>query len=141
MQEDEGLDRIGAAKQQLDGLVVLALVATFERLLRERVLDVVRGHIPEDDVFLDSIRAQINSDVEFWRFSDELIEAFANVERSTRDGAKQLVRFRDWVAHARHAASPPDPPPVSAEPQMAYQRLTQFLREAGIASEMNSEHP
>jgi hypothetical protein len=136
MQEDQGLDRIDAAKRELDGLVVLALVATFERSLREHVLDTVRGRFPPGNVFLDSVRGQIENDVEFWHFSVELIEAFASVAQATRDGAKQLVKFRDWVAHARHAAAPPDPPPVSAEPQMAYRRLTQFLMEAGITNEM-----
>jgi len=42
---------------------------------------------------------------------------------------KQIVGYRNWVAHGRSTAEPPD---GNVSPRMAFEQLTRFLIEAGI---------
>jgi hypothetical protein len=42
---------------------------------------------------------------------------------------KQIIGYRNWVAHGRATSDPPD---GNVTPQAAFNRLSEFLRLAGI---------
>lgn len=126
---DRSLSRIGEAEGELADLVVLSLAATFERTLRDfmtRRADRLLGGDPLDL----AIHAAVVSDIEYWRLVDRLVSVFkGQVEPIVLGQVKQIVGYRNWVAHGRSTAEPPD---GNVSPRMAFEPLTRFLIEAGI---------
>lgn len=122
--------RLTFAGENIDNLVVLHIVATFERLLRDRVASVIESSDLRKDGFKANIRRQCIADSEFWQYADRLIDLFDSVSNNLRMQAKQLVRFRDWVAHGRRLVEPE--PPSNCTPVFAYQTVKQFLLEAQL---------
>ncbi|MBA3314102.1 MAG: hypothetical protein M3552_02710 [Planctomycetota bacterium] len=126
---EQATDNVVAAEEELNRLVVLALVAVFERTLRDSIINRSTPHLPNASLTDRRIIDQITQDIEFWHFSQRLLEVFDTVELALRGQVRQLVEYRNWVAHGRSAVAPP---PVNVLPQLAYERLSKFLQEAGI---------
>lgn len=128
---DDATSQLEASQRELEQLVVFAMVATFERILREYVFEVVRQQFNGVDDVGNRIAGELERDVEFWKFSDRLIDVLIVVSPDNRGMVKQLVQFRDWVAHGhvRHSD-----PPINADPQQAYKRLAAFLQAAGLVT-------
>lgn len=122
--------RLDVAHVSIDNLVVLHIVATFERLLRNHVVGLIDGSDLRDDVVKINVRRQCISDSEFWHYGDCLIDVFDSVNEHLRGQAKQLVRFRDWVAHGRRLLEPE--PPSNCTPVFALSIVRQFLSEARL---------
>jgi hypothetical protein len=121
---------LARAQDELDRLVVLGLVALFERALRDHLLalPVVPG--PTGVPLQDTIRARLVRDMEYWSVEHFLLdELFSAVDPALRGNAKQLIKYRNWVAHG-HTQS--QPAPLVILPPAAHQRLTDFLTQAGI---------
>lgn len=129
LSDEESKKKLGDAKTELDNLVVLAMVAVFERLLRDRVIAMVAAAFPGANPSTDAIGSELAKDAEFWNVSSRLIDVFVTVPEDIRGNAKQLVDFRNWVAHAHFLAHPS---PINAEPKMAHRRLSEFLRLANL---------
>ena len=126
------LDRIERAKLQLADLVVLGLVSTFERAVRDALASLPRvASAPAVSDSVDRLmKAQILADLEFWKLSEEVLAIFATrVDSDLIGQVKQAISFRNWVAHGRSAARPPK---SDVNPQFAYRSLTAFLRQAGL---------
>jgi hypothetical protein len=126
---DESGHKVDESISELENVVVLALVAAFERTLRQYVLDVLRATLIDGDAVRGRIREEVANDVEFWHFSDRLVDVFETVPALDRGNVKQLIEFRNWVAHGHFLAKPA---PVRAEPGPTYRRLTDFLRTADV---------
>ena len=92
----EGLDRIKAAEQQVEDLVVLSLVSTFERRVRDHLAGLPRvSTFGRDDVD-ERVRRQIVSDMEYWKLSEEVLTLFAGpVHRDLIGRVKQAVDYRE----------------------------------------------
>lgn len=127
--DSESRKKLGIAKAELDNLVVLAMVAVFERVLRDHVLRTVASAFPGSNPTIAAIGSELAKDAEFWNVSSRLIDVFVIVPEDIRGNAKQLVEFRNWVAHAHFLANPP---PMNAEPNMSHQRLSEFLKLANL---------
>ena len=95
------VERIEAAQKELELLTVFSLVAAFERVLRELVVEVIQDRFRLRNEFEAKIEEQLISDAEFWKFSQELVEAFVLVPENLRGQVKQLIYYRDWVAHGK----------------------------------------
>lgn len=117
------------AQEELDRLVVLALVATFERTLRDHLASLSVVAAATGVPLHDQVREEINKDMELWNISSRIIELFGAVDPNLRGQVKQIVRYRNWVAHGQ---TQNQPPPIAISPPEAHQRLTEFLRQAGI---------
>ncbi|MBA4065185.1 MAG: hypothetical protein C0501_16015 [Isosphaera sp.] len=117
------------ALEELNRLVVLALTAVFERTLRDHLsaLPVVRPG--SGDPLADRVRDEVLRDMEFWNISTRVVEVFTTVAPALRGEVKQVIDYRNWVAHGRTAV---EPPPVAMTPAKAYQRLTAFLTQAKV---------
>ncbi len=125
-ENESALDR---AQEELDRLVVLGLVAIFERSLRDHlsalpILSTATG-IP----FHNRVRDEISKDMEFWNISSRVVELFEMVDPALRGQVKQLIDYRNWVAHGQTQSQPP---PIVISPTVAHQRLTDFLTQAGV---------
>jgi hypothetical protein len=121
---------LSIAQFNLDNLVVLHIVATFERQLRMHVMNLIDASNLRPDVLRTNVRRQCIADSEFWHYADCLIELFESVNENLRGQAKQLVRFRDWVAHGRRLVEPQ--PPTNCTPVFALDVVRQFLSQAGL---------
>jgi hypothetical protein len=126
----ESLQRLSDANGELDDLVVLSLVATFERTLRDFVMTRPAKILVGGDAIDEAIHSEILKDVEYWRIADRLAGVFkGRVEAGRLGQVKQIVGYRNWIAHGRATATPPD---GNVAPQFAYEQLTGFLHLAGI---------
>lgn len=126
---DEVVLNVEASEQELNRLVVLAMVAVFERTLRDTVAGRIKLRLSAESETERRIADQIARDIDFWKLSESLLNVFDGVDGSLRGNVKQLVDYRNWVAHGHTIALPP---PVNALPEKAYERLTAFLQQAGI---------
>jgi hypothetical protein len=125
-QKQAGLDR---AQLELDRLVVLGLVAVFERTLRDHLAALPVIGAPTGVPLHEQVRENIVKDMERWSLSPGVLELFAAVDPTLRGQVKQIVQYRNWVAHG-HTLN--QPPPVSTNPAKAHRRLTDFLIQAGV---------
>lgn len=125
----EKLAAVAAAKIEVERLGMVSLVATFERTLRDHLdaLPVVAG--PATDPLHTAVRSEIIRDMEMWNISSRVIELFAAVAPAVRGQVKQIIKYRNWVAHGRTLI---EPPPIVILPPAAHQRLTDFLTQADI---------
>jgi hypothetical protein len=124
------LQRIKDAEKELDNLVVLGLVATFERTLRDYIMERPGRIIVSDDPTDEAIHSAILNDIEYWRIADRLIGIFkAQVTTDLQGRVKQIIGYRNWVAHGRATSVPPD---GNVAPQFAFEELSAFLLAAGI---------
>jgi hypothetical protein len=121
--------RLQAAKEELERLVVLALFAIFERTLRDYLVQMPLTSLPAGDPHGDAVREEIIKGIEFWNFSTRVLEVFPGVSSAVRGQVKQIVDYRNWVAHGHTLAKPA---PTNVVPVKAHQALTAFLRQAGL---------
>ena len=125
----ESLARLDEAKEELERLIVLALTAAFERTLRDYLMQIPRNALPPGDAHRDAVREEIVKDIGFWNISERVLEVFPTVDPAIRGQVKQVILYRNWVAHGHTLALPP---PSNVVPRDAYQRLTTFLLQAGV---------
>ncbi|MGS1035950.1 hypothetical protein [Burkholderia glumae] len=88
------------AKDQVTDLAILALFATFERVIIERVQlakERIDGGQPQG--YFGLLSKKFDDAVEYWRFED-ILDLFENeVDGKTRGDVKQIKGYRDWIAH------------------------------------------
>lgn len=114
---------------ELNRLVVLGLVAVFERTLRDHlaalpVIAPTSGH-----PLHDAVRTEVLKDVEFWNISSRVIDLFKAVDPALRGQVKQIIDYRNWVAHGQTQSQPA---PIVILPPAVHQRLTDFLSQAKV---------
>jgi hypothetical protein len=124
----ESTARLKGAKKELEQLVVLALVAIFERTLRDYLVQMPLTSLPPGDPHGDAVRAEIIQDLEFWNIS-RVIGVFPAVDSAVRGQVKQIMDYRNWVAHGHTLAKSA---PANVVPVKAHQQLTAFLLQAGV---------
>lgn len=122
---------LDSASEELDRMVVLALTAIFERTLRDYLAQFPQRALPPGDPHHDAIREEMLKDIEFWNISSRVVEVFPAVAPNLRGQAKQIIDYRNWVAHGHTLARPA---PANIVPAKAYQQLTDFLLQAGVIS-------
>jgi hypothetical protein len=127
----EATSRIRKARQELDNMALVALVAVFERVLREYLTDHVVPHLRAADSFDQGVRDQVTEDIEFWNVSACVIDKLFKhrVAGNLCGMIKQILDYRNQVAQGRVQGTPP---PGYAGPATAYKRLHAFLRDGGV---------
>ena len=124
-QRDECVRRLEKARTELDDLAVLSLAATFERNVRDRVIDAGARLSEARPIDVGAALARLfESESEFWRVED-IVKVFESVvgDAGVSD-AMMIRRYRDWVAHGRN---PKKPPGSRVTPKLAFDRLSDFL--------------
>ncbi len=122
--ESENL--IMKSREDSDDYLILYLWAAFERTLME-YMKKEGGKILDDDPgdFNRKTYAKIQREMEFWK-SDDILDMFKETVDSNLIGnAKQIKKYRDWVAHR----NPEKPAPPNISPQSTYQILSRILNE------------
>jgi len=115
---------LGAARERADEFVILAMWAEFERSLIE-FLEVrtrsVRSISPR--LLWRRLGDHVAHGVERWRPDERLdiLKGFVNPERVGQ--AKEVRKFRDWIAHK----NPRRRPSKEVDPASTYQLLSEIL--------------
>ncbi len=110
---DEAKRRLATAKSDLDDWAIVALLSVFERILFEH---------PQSPLLNKAAR-------EGARGIDKAIEHFKpRVSSPVFEDVKRLGQYRNWVAHGKRWKERP----ASADPISSYQRLVDFLSQAGL---------
>lgn len=117
---------IEQSRERADEFVIVALWAEFERYLIVYLQD--RGAIVGDQEpreLADSLREHLEAQIERWPI-DIILDLFKSVVGGERIGqAKQVKRFRDWVAHK----NPRRGAPTKMDPQTTYIFLSGIIND------------
>jgi hypothetical protein len=126
----------------IDDLAVLVLFSVFESLVRdhlvERIKPVAAGLM---DPILKKAAEEAIQGVEEGSFYRRVLEPLKEQHRVSADLVTQIDQIRDyrnWVAHGRRERKTGL---THVTPQMAYQRLQEFLAVLGIAAEAEPIEP
>jgi hypothetical protein len=121
--------RLDAAKDELARVAVVALTAIFERTLRDYLTQLPRSAWPPGDPHRDAVREGLVRDIEYWNISDRVLEVFPVVASQARGLVKQIIEYRNWVAHGHTLTKPA---PTNVTPDQAHKRLSDFLIQSGV---------
>jgi hypothetical protein len=134
----DAVNQLTKSVTELDRLVVVELAAVFERTLRNHLTQSAAVWLPSqnkgDEQFV--FRELVTEKIEKFEFKSELIDLFPAVDvidLKLRMKAKQVVEFRNWVAHGKHT-DPTAKQPSNVTAEDAYQYLTGFLKAAKIVT-------
>lgn len=124
--KDEAEQQIEQSWANADDYVILSLWTAFERILLVYVQEENQRMLTETATcFTHSIQQKIADDTEYWRI-DDVLDFFKTAISSDLIGqAKQVKRYRDWVAHRNEKKATP----ANVTPKMAYDILTEIIRQ------------
>ncbi len=115
---------IDEGRARADEFVIVALWAEFERYLIAYLQD--KGSVVSDQnprALSAVFHEHLDEQIERWHI-DSVLDLFKSVIDSDRIGqAKQVKRFRDWVAHK----NPRKGTPAKADPQTTYVLLSEII--------------
>lgn len=109
---DEAKRLLAQAKTELDDWAIVSLVSIFERILLEHDRPPLRSKTLREET-----KGLPNAIKQFRKL----------VATRTYDDVERLREYRNWVAHGKRWGNP-----VHADPVSAYQRLVDFLIQAGL---------
>ena len=117
---------IETAEQQVSGLTVLALFASFERFLIEHLQTANRllaaGYPP---AYTAQLAKKFEGEVERWRF-DAILGLFKHdVDPVLISEIMKIKRYRDWIAHQNPAKACAEP----CNPERVFALLTDFIEQ------------
>jgi hypothetical protein len=115
-----------AANKEFADLIVLGLFASFERQLRDEILDKsskLQEIIPRE--LGERMTTLAQREIERWRIG-EIIDLFNfAVDGEVRGKLKQILQYRNWIAHGKN---PNDLPSVrSTDPKTTYETIQEFV--------------
>ena len=119
---------IKEANKESDALFVLNIWEVFERFLKNDLQE--RGKLLRDTkppALGNSIYQHFKKEVEFWR-PGKILDFFKNSlfkdQTNLIGHAKQILAYRDWVAHGKN---PKTPPSSDIKPLAAYNTLNEIV--------------
>jgi hypothetical protein len=121
---------IEASQEKSDEFVIVALWAEFERFLITYLQERSRAIGKRRPRALGSaLQKAVEDEIEGWRL-DDVLDLFKVIVGGQRMGdAKNVKKFRDWVAHK----NPKKPPPAKIDPQTAYTLLSAIIADIRTA--------
>lgn len=125
---EEAIQMIEKSANETDALFVLAMWATFERFLRQELQ--IRGRclcLNPPPALGQALYEHFEKEVEFWKpgeILDFLKNSLFNQQTMLIGHAKQILAYRDWVAHGKN---PNRPPPTDLKPLAAYKTLNDIV--------------
>ncbi len=124
----DAMRMIKEGNKESDTLFVLNMWATFERFLRNDLQErgkLLRNNKPPALGY--SIYQHFEKEVEFWKpgeILDFLKESLFKNRIHLIGHAKQILAYRDWVAHGKN---PKNPPSSDIKPLAAYNTLNEIV--------------
>jgi len=121
---DKAKVMISDSREKADDFVIVSLWAIFERKLLENVQVEGRKLLQKTPTtFNTQVHQKVENEMEYWK-SDDVLDLFKSVVNSNLIGnAKQVKKYRDWIAHK----NPKKGPPSNVPPQTAYRILSDII--------------
>lgn len=107
--QPESIDHdIQACQQSIADFTVLSMWTVFERLIIERLENECKKmQLHPYEAFNEGVTRKVVNTVEYWKI-DEMLDLLALIAGSRAIGqAKQIKRYRDWIAHQNPRKSSP----------------------------------
>jgi hypothetical protein len=115
---------IESSRSGVDDYVILSLWAAFERTIHHYIQDECSKILDNNGTsFNKNIHSKIDQEVEYWGIDDTLDIFKAIVGPELIGNAKQIKKYRDWIAHR----NPKKGPPANVLPVRAYKVLSDIL--------------
>lgn len=130
--------KIDASTESASDYVILSLWAVFEPCLFSYLQEESRRMLSISKTqFTQCTQQKIQNELEYWRV-DDVLDLFKSVLDSDLIGrAKQVKKYRDWVAHK----NPRKSAPTNVPPQNAYKVLTDIVKKLEAHPEMQPSTP
>jgi uncharacterized protein YutE (UPF0331/DUF86 family) len=129
-----------ASLKPIDDLAVVVLFSVFESHVRDYLMERIRPHAESiSDPILKGAADDAIQGVREGSFYRRVLEPLKRQQRVSADlvtQVDQVREYRNWVAHGRR-----DVPTNNVTPEMAYDRLREFLAALGIAAESEEGPP
>lgn len=121
---DEVTQRLQKARQELDDLAIVALWASFEQQVLDHIEQVVHRTLKQKrkDRLQQRILQERLKNPRYWHFEEVLDLYKAIIDPQLVGDVKQVLQYRNWIAHGRTSPMPPN-----IVPRAAYERLKDFL--------------
>jgi hypothetical protein len=125
---EEAIQMIAESAKEADALFVLTIWATFERFLRQDLQK--RGRVlclNQPPVLGQALYEHFEKEVEFWKpgeILEFLKDSLFSQQAMLIGHAKQILAYRDWVAHGK---DPNRPPASDMKPLAAYKTLNDIV--------------
>jgi len=121
---DEAKLMIHDSRTNADDFVIVSLWAIFERKLLEYVQVEGRKLLQSTPTtFNTQVHQKVENEIEYWKSLD-VLDLFKTVVGSDLIGnAKQIKKYRDWIAHK----NPRKGAPSNVPPQAAYKILSDII--------------
>ena len=117
-------ERFEHAETELQDVMILSMVASFERELRTAIQDAIENHTTiANDTMAELVSLTFDS-IERWTVKDMIDALSPAVDECLRSQVKQIYDYRNWVAHGR---SPKRQPPARTDARTVATKLTGFL--------------
>ncbi len=125
LEEKQAVHRMQSCHETLEDFVILSLWAVFERYLVEYIQgkgNCLKGIEPT--YLAEPLHEQFYSAVERWKFNDVLDLLAGTVDKGLLGSAKEVKRYRDYIAHR----NPKKKPNKKTDPRMTYQFLSKIIQ-------------
>lgn len=121
---DEAKAMIRDSREKADDFVIVSLWAIFERKLLEYLQLEGRKLLKKMPTsFNTQVHQKIENEMEYWK-SNDILDLFKSIVNSDLIGnAKQIKKYRDWIAHK----NPKKGPPANVPPHTAYRILSDII--------------
>ncbi len=121
---DEAKMMIKGSRENIDDSVIVSLWAIFERKIIEYLQIEGRKILQKaPTAFNAEVHGKIENEMEYWK-SDDILDLFKPIVNPDLIGnAKQIKKYRDWIAHK----NPKKGPPSNVPPQTAYRILSDII--------------
>lgn len=117
-------------ENEINEVLVLALTAKFERIIRDGLFDMATEL--GTNITERRLGRKLAEEIETWKLSSNALDFFNAVSGNLKGQAKQVVDFRNWVAHGHKYGTAPETPTCNVTPIFAYQTLNEFLEQSSI---------
>jgi hypothetical protein len=123
-------NRLPNMEEQLEELVVLSLFASFERNLRDSIETLMRTELQNSNKVVNNLLDNFTyKSMDRWLIK-ELLDIFKEmVAEETLMQAKQIVNYRNWIAHGKHSLKVPS---RVVDADTTYKILSDFLKQTAI---------
>ncbi len=125
--------------EPIDDLAVVVLFSVFESRVRDYLIELIEPQSQRitDPILKEAVDEAVQGVKEgsFYRRVLEPLKVRGRISANLVTQVDQIREYRKWVAHGRREA-----PTNNVTPELAYERLEQFLNALGIAAKSEEEH-
>lgn len=126
-------NNLDLAQDDLSDLIIVGLMAHFERELRSDLMEKIDLSITEQDSVSQRLSKETQQSIERWKFEDILDIYKGKVDEDLIGNLKKPYRYRNWIAHGKK----PSDIPEQCDPKTTYTMILSFYDELGKAARLS----